>query len=453
MTQISTEQLITEWQALLDNTPGSICTSTQQLAEQHAPELAQSFYKTMLDDLVAAQFLSNEQVQERLSGSMQQWIITLFSLNRTEDLRPVIAQQKHIGEVHARINIPVHLVLRGARVLKDTAAKLLHNHTEEKACLAFIYALIDMAMEVMSQVYAVSNDKNSRDKESYRLFSIAQNSANEKERQRAALLDWENQTMFDIAMGLQFSQLNNLSSSEFGLWFRHKGAHAFAGSDEAPLITQSLENIDTVILPMLQLAQQNPEQHQQLLRTLREQTRSIAYHLDSLFAQVNQLESGRDALTQLLNRKFLPVVMNKEISYARQNERHFCILIIDADHFKTINDTYGHESGDVILQQLASLLSNSCRSGDYIFRFGGEEFLMLLVDVTADKAAQVANKLRLAVESEEFRLPRGVSVNMTISIGLAQYSGHPDPQVLLNKADAALYQAKGTGRNQVIVAD
>lgn len=453
MTQISTEQLITEWQALLDNTPNSVCTSTQQLSEQHAPELAQSFYTTMLDDLTAAQFLSNDQVQERLSGSMQQWIITLFSLNRTDDLRPVIAQQKHIGEVHARINIPVHLVLRGARVLKDTAAKLLHNHTEEKACLAFIYALIDMAMEVMSQVYAVSNDKNSRDKESYRLFSIAQNSANEKERQRAALLDWENQTMFDIAMGLQFSQLNSLSSSEFGLWFRHKGAHAFAGSDEAPLITESFENIDTVILPMLKLAQKDPKQHQQLLRTLREQTRSIAYHLDTLFSQVNQLESGRDTLTQLLNRKFLPVVLNKEISYARKHERHFCILIIDADHFKRINDTYGHESGDVILQQLASLLSNSCRSGDYIFRFGGEEFLMLLVDMTADKAAQLANKLRLAIENEEFRLPRGVSVNMTVSIGLAQYSGHPDPQVLLNKADAALYQAKGTGRNQVIIAD
>lgn len=147
------------------------------------------------------------------------------------------------------------------------------------------------------------------------------------------------------------------------------------------------------------------------------------------------------------------MVLNKEISYARKHERHFCILIIDADHFKRINDTYGHESGDVILQQLASLLSNSCRSGDYIFRFGGEEFLMLLVDMTADKAAQLANKLRLAIENEEFRLPRGVSVNMTVSIGLAQYSGHPDPQVLLNKADAALYQAKGTGRNQVIIAD
>lgn len=453
MTQISTEQLIKEWRILLDSTPSSIFASTQQLAEQYTAELANSFYKHMLEDPVAAQFLSDEQVKERLSGSMQCWIITLFSLTARDDLQPVIAQQKHIGDVHARINIPVHLVLRGARVLKETAAQLLSGHAQHKECLSFITALIDMAMEVMSQAYAVSNDKNSRAEESYRLFSIAQNSAHEKDRQRAALFDWENQVMFDIAMGLQFSQLNALSASEFGLWFRHKGSHAFEGASETDLISTAIDKIDTVILPMLKLAQENPEQHQQLLRNLHEQMRSIAYHLENLFSQVSELESGRDVLTHLLNRKFLPVVMSKEINYARQHKRSFCILAIDVDHFKKINDSYGHEAGDTTLQQLASLLSNGCRSGDYVFRMGGEEFLMLLVDITAEKAVKVAEKLRLLVEKEEFRLPRGVSLKITISIGLAQYAGHPDPQMLLNRADDVLYQAKNQGRNRVVVAD
>ncbi len=323
MTQISTEQLIKEWQVLLESTSKNIYRCAQQLAQQHAPQLAESFYKHMLEDPHAAQFLSNEQVQERLSGSMQNWIITLFSLTADEDLRPVIAQQKHIGDVHARIDIPVHLVLRGARVLKETVARLLNGHAEQAECLIFTSALIDMAMEVMSQAYSASNDKNSRAEESYRLFSIAQNSAHEKERQRAALLDWENQVMFDIAMGLQFNQLSTLAASEFGLWFRHKGAHAFEGADETSLISASIDQIDTVILPMFKLAQQQPEQHQQLLRSLHEQARSIAYHLETLFAQVNELESGRDVLTHLLNRKFLPVVLSKEINYARQHKRHF----------------------------------------------------------------------------------------------------------------------------------
>ncbi|MDY0249818.1 MAG: diguanylate cyclase [Pseudomonas sp.] len=453
MTQISTEQLVKEWHALLDNTAEGICLCAKQLAEQHAPELAKSFYKHMLEDSVAAQFLSNEQVQERLSDSMQRWIITLFSLTRNDDLRPVIAQQKHVGDVHARINIPVHLVLRGARVLKETVATLLNGHAQQKECLGFIAGLIDIAMEVMSQAYSVSNDKNSRAEESYRLFSIAQNSVNEKERQRAALLDWENQAMFDMAMGLQFPQLSTLSASEFGLWFRHKGAHAFEGATEIDLITAAIEKIDTTILPMLQLAHPQPEQHQQVLRNLHEQTRSIAYHLETLFTQASELENGRDVLTHLLNRKFLPVVMSKEINYAREHKRNFCVLVIDVDHFKHINDSHGHEAGDLVLQQLAGLLSNGCRSGDYVFRQGGEEFLMLLVDITAQKAAKVAEKLRHLVEAEEFRLPHGVVLRVTISIGLAQYAGHPDPQKLLNRADEALYMAKGGGRNQIIIAD
>ena len=453
MPQISTEQLIKEWQVLLESTPTSIYHCAQQLAQQHAPQLAESFYQHMLEDPHAAQFLSNEQVQERLSGSMQNWIITLLSLSAADDLRPVIAQQKHIGDVHARIDIPVHLVLRGARVLKETVAHLLNGHSEQAQGLSFISALIDMAMEVMSQAYSASNDKNARAEESYRLFSIAQNSAHEKERQRAALLNWENQVMFDIAMGLQFNQLSTLAASEFGLWFRHKGAHAFEGANETSLISAGIDQIDTVILPMFKLTPQQPEQHQQLLRNLHEQARSIAYHLDTLFAQVNELESGRDVLTHLLNRKFLPVVLSKEINYARQHQRHFCVLVIDVDHFKNINDSHGHEVGDIILQQLAILLSNGCRSGDYVFRQGGEEFLMLLVDITAAKAAKVAEKLRLLVEKEEFRLPHGLVLKITISIGLAQYSGHPDPQKLLNRADEALYMAKGQGRNRIIVAD
>ena len=452
MTQISTEQLVKEWQALLESTPTDISQNTQRLAEQHAPQLAASFYKHMLEDLTAAQFLSHDQVQERLSGSMQRWVITLFSLSADSDLQPIIAQQKHIGDVHARINIPVHLVLRGARVLKETSAQLLKSSPLQRESLSFISALIDMAMEVMSQAYSASNDKNARAEESYRLFSIAQNSAHEKDRQRAALLDWENQTMFDMAMGLKFSQLNTLFASEFGLWFRHKGAHAFEGAGEVELISSAIEKIDTVILPMLELEQKTPEQHQQLLRSLHEQMRSIDYHLENLFSKVNELESGRDVLTHLLNRKFLPVVMSKEINYAREHKRNFCILAIDVDHFKLINDSHGHEAGDITLQQLASLLSNSCRSGDYVFRMGGEEFLMLLVDITAEKAAKVAEKLRALVAEEDFRLPRGITLNITISIGLAQYSGHPDPQALLNKADDALYQAKREGRNKIIVA-
>src|SRR5690606_23330404 len=296
------------------------------------------------------------------------------------------------------------------------------------------------------------HDRNARNEEAYRLFSVAQNVGAEKERQRAALLDWENQLMFDLAMGLEFQQLPRLCASEFGLWFRHKGAYAFQGTTEVTQILESMERIDNVLLPMFGGREGDAEIRMQRLRDLREQAKSVVFHLDTLFEQVNELESGRDVLTRMLNRKFLPVVMSKEVTYSRKSGRPFAVLAIDIDHFKMINDTHGHEAGDLVLQQVALLLSNHSRGGDYVFRLGGEEFLMLLVDISGTGAVGVADKLRRQVEKEVFRLPREQSLKLTISVGVAGHDGHPDYQNLLRAADEALYRAKHGGRNRVELA-
>jgi len=171
-----------------------------------------------------------------------------------------------------------------------------------------------------------------------------------------------------------------------------------------------------------------------------------------LFEQNNELESGRDVLTRLLNRKFLPVVMARQLNQARAENKPFAVLLIDIDHFKRINDNHGHEAGDHVLQQLSSFLVNTSRAGDYLFRLGGEEFLMLLVDVDEKSALRTAEKLRTAVSREDLKLPHSQSVRVTLSIGLAMFNGHPDYQYLLRRADEALYQAKQGGRNRVVIA-
>src|SRR5690606_27168180 len=113
---------------------------------------------------------------------------------------------------------------------------------------------------------------------------------------------------------------------------------------------------------------------------------------------------------------------------------------------------YGHEAGDMVLQQFAAVLTNSSRGGDYVFRLGGEEFLMLLVDVDANSALRVAEKLRRQIASEVFRAPMDKTLKVTVSIGLALHGGHPDYQHTMRRADTALYQAKNNGRNQVVSA-
>ena len=119
---------------------------------------------------------------------------------------------------------------------------------------------------------------------------------------------------------------------------------------------------------------------------------------------------------------------------------------------KQLNDTYGHEAGDLVLQQFASLLMNKSRAGDYLFRMGGEEFLLIMVDVNDSSAARAAEKIRRLIAEETFRLPQDANLHLTASLGLALFNGHPDYQQLLRRSDAALYEAKHNGRNRVVVA-
>ncbi|WP_454256607.1 diguanylate cyclase [Pseudomonas sp. Marseille-Q8238] len=454
MPLISPEQQASEWRQLLARFPKELIGQLAALAAEHQVELATHFYTQMLADSAASHYLSHEQVKTRLSGSLQRWLVMLFSASLNDELAPLIALQRQVGDIHARIDVPVHLVLRGARCLKERLFELIieqgwSSDTTAQA-LVLVTFLLDQAMEIMSRAYANSHDRNARTEEAYRLFSVVQDIGVEKERQRAALLDWENQLMFDLAMAVEPARLPRLSASEFGLWFRHKGAYAFKGAPESEQVLRSMEHIDEVLLPLF-VVPVDPAQRQRELRELREQTKSLVFHLDTLFVQINELESGRDVLTRMLNRKFLPVVLGKEIAYAREHKRSFAVLAVDIDHFKHINDTFGHESGDLVLQQVATLLSNQSRGGDYVFRLGGEEFLVLLVDINQSAALIAAEKLRQVVEQEVFRLPHDKSYRLTVSIGVTLHDGHPDYQQMLRRADQALYDAKHGGRNQVVL--
>lgn len=139
-----------------------------------------------------------------------------------------------------------------------------------------------------------------------------------------------------------------------------------------------------------------------------------------------------------------------EIS-ALQNEP-FSLLLIDIDHFKVVNDTYGHAAGDVVLSTLADILQSGIRIRDYCARKGGEEFAVLLLRCTADKGMMVAEKLRSSVQDSIFILPDQSQLWITISVGVSSFP-ESAPADMLEKADEALYEAKGKGRNQVCYAE
>lgn len=444
-----------EWRSVLLCFTPRVRMAMQQLVVNNSAMLANHFYEAMMEDSAAASFLSHEQVHNRLKPTLKMWLEEVFLLDPEADLEQVAQRQIKVGEVHARIDLPVYLVLRGASRIKEGIYNLMLLRTqldgqERLAATQLVMKVMDLAMEIMAQAYATSRERNSRSKEAYRLFALTQNVSTLRERRRAELLDWQNQCLVHHAMGAAGASMPSLSGSDFGLWFRHKGAHVFQGVVETTAILRAMEHIDNELLPSF--SQATPQTFVECLGALREQARSISLNLESLFEHNSQMDAGRDVLTHLLNRKFLPVVMSKEVAYARESGTTFSVLSLDIDHFKRINDTWGHESGDMVLQQISAILSNNSRGGDYVFRMGGEEFLVLLVDTSSVAALRVAEKLRAQVMRDPFTLTRNERLSVSVSIGVATFDGHPDYQRVLRQSDEALYAAKAQGRNCVVSA-
>lgn len=159
-----------------------------------------------------------------------------------------------------------------------------------------------------------------------------------------------------------------------------------------------------------------------------------------------------DTLTELPNRRHGLDFLASEWAFAQSNALPMACLLFDIDHFKRINDTYGHAAGDAILQQLADLLKRASRTEDLVFRFGGEEFAAVLPNTAARAAIQIAERIRSMVERYDFRWQQQ-SISITLSIGMANMNAaEANSQALLAAADAALYRAKNSGRNRVVVA-
>jgi two-component system cell cycle response regulator len=162
-----------------------------------------------------------------------------------------------------------------------------------------------------------------------------------------------------------------------------------------------------------------------------------------------------DPLTGLYNRRYALPHMKRLAERSVARGRSYALLVADLDHFKRVNDVYGHSSGDAVLVELAERLRNNLRAADLIARLGGEEFLIVMPDASREAAKRTAERLCAVMTEQPVPLPDGGEVRVTLSIGVAV--GHPNdgesPETLVDKADRALYGAKSQGRNMVVMAD
>jgi diguanylate cyclase len=213
-----------------------------------------------------------------------------------------------------------------------------------------------------------------------------------------------------------------------------------------------------------------PEDIQNLLNTINSETeRMLRYNeelekrLDKSYSVMNELkrdmerirrEAITDGLTGLANRKSFDEQIGRLVRESDKNGLIFSLIMIDIDHFKTFNDTYGHQVGDQVLRLVAMTLVNEVKGQDMAARYGGEEFAIILPGTNINAARAVGENLRKAVEKKEVinRTTGEHLGQITVSLGVAQFYGDEDADELIRRADVALYASKNKGRNQVSIA-
>ena len=230
-------------------------------------------------------------------------------------------------------------------------------------------------------------------------------------------------------------------SSDLRLEFGHRGHHSISYS-----LSHEGEHLGDLVF---RRNQRFSEQEQGYLESL---LASLLYPMrNTLLYRAATQSALRDPLTDTGNRIAMDQTLTREIELSRRHLQPLSLLMLDIDHFKQINDTHGHSAGDDVLKAVAASIKSQLRNVDMVFRFGGEEFLILLSNTSREAAALVGERLRMAAQAEEY-IADGRSIELTVSLGCATLLPGESIESLLRRADNALYVAKREGRNRLAMA-
>ena len=230
-------------------------------------------------------------------------------------------------------------------------------------------------------------------------------------------------------------------SSDLRLEFGPRGHHSISYS-----LSHEGENLGELVF---RRNQRFSEQEQGDLESL---LSALLYPMrNALLYRAATQSALRDPLTNTGNRIAMDQTLKRETEMSRRHLQPLSLLMLDIDHFKRINDNHGHSAGDDVLKAVAASIKNQLRNVDMVFRFGGEEFLILLSNTSREAAAMVGERLRFAVQAEDY-LADGHVTELTVSLGCSTLLPGESAESLLRRADSALYVAKREGRNRLAMA-
>jgi diguanylate cyclase (GGDEF)-like protein/PAS domain S-box-containing protein len=251
-------------------------------------------------------------------------------------------------------------------------------------------------------------------------------------------------------------------------WAMRRGSVHYVNSSQTKLFCQHFQQDDdwgeSLCIPMMALGKTTgllylkSGKNQKLTRSIQELGQIVAEKLSLTLANLQlretlQSQSIRDPLTGLFNRRYLEEALEKEIYHAQKQENSLSVMMMDLDHFKGFNDDFGHDAGDLVLQETGKFLKNNIRDSDIVCRYGGEELTLILPGATLEDAQQKGEQIRQGIKNLKINYRDQLLRTVTVSIGIACFPNHGTTgEKVLKVADQALYQAKNQGRDRVIVA-
>ncbi|MBF0609561.1 MAG: GGDEF domain-containing protein [Magnetococcales bacterium] len=429
-------------------------TQLSSLVTPNRHQMVQGFLQRMQEDKINKPFLDNKSVCHTLQHALEEWLQDLFRPRTPQEVETLLQGLRKIGERHAQLNVPLVSIQLARSLLKEEVIRLIMaapiSQEERLTGLIVSDQLLDLAISNINQEFIGGVVDDARHAQSLKLQAVGLDIALQSESLRAALFDWHRRVTVMLFLNpANACNIPSIRTTDFGLWVYHKGDLLFPSNKEIERLKGFIEEIDTLAGQMFGLRpDDDSEAVNRALVHLEELVSSAAAVLSSIKEQTLAMEAGRDALTKLFNRRFLRTILQREVATALKTGQRFAAILADVDYFKKINDQNGHTTGDMVLTQMAEILITTIRAGDFVFRYGGEEFLIILNDINQDQATKVAEKVRKRVAGHPFTTDNGQIIHSTVSLGVAMYDNHPDYNHTLKRADEALYGAKEAGRNR-----
>jgi diguanylate cyclase len=422
----------------------------QTLIVTSVPDCVAAFYEILLTDSATKRFLNNQQVEQHLRKELGIWLNETLSPKVSEpECLALIAKQRHVGEVHARVNVPMLLVNSAMSIVKkvlfaDVRLSNVLSAEIKTDLIILLNQLLDASLSLINESYLEGLVENERSAQEYRSRSTAQEIAIEIERVKGALYGWMTQFMTDLLTGSN-ERVVDIHHQEFSLWIRHRLNFVCADNRAVGTIK---ENLNQLQMELDALHDAPDEARDERIKRITGLTNECGWLLGEIADRNLENATREDPLTSLIERRFLAPIIQNEALLAQKTKTPFSVMMLDVDNFKSVNDIYGHQAGDSVLSIVGRTLKRSLRVTDYAFRYGGEEFLILMPETELSSAVRAAEKLMDKIRATEVRIDNGRLLKVTVSIGLAEYDGHPDFEHMLKHADEKLYEAKHAGKDR-----